>query len=350
MSFEFTAVPSLAAGYHPLLDVEQTEQAIAFIKGHFECRLAQSLGLRRVTAPLLLPSGSGINDDLNGVEAPVRFRVKALAGQEVEVVQSLAKWKRLRLSQLGLPPGRGLYADMNALRPDDALDALHSVYVDQWDWEKTIGVDDRRLDFLKTTVRTIYTVVRETEMAIAERYPVIQAWLPAEVTFVHAEDLERRHPDLTPAQREHRVAQEHGAVFVIGIGAALPGSGEPHDGRAPDYDDWITPNGHGLGLNGDLIVWYPPLARSVELSSMGIRVSPESLERQLQIRGCSARRDLFFHRQLLAGRLPLSIGGGIGQSRLCLCFLRKLHIGEVQAGVWPEETRRDCQAQGIPLL
>lgn len=349
MSFESTSVAQLTSA-PPILDVDETEQAIAAIKAHFERGLADALSLRRVTAPLLVPAGCGINDDLNGVEQPVRFGVKGLGGDQVEVVQSLAKWKRLMLHTHKVPLGRGLYTDMNALRPDEALDALHSIYVDQWDWERVIAVEDRHVAFLQEIVRRIYAVVRATETEVARLYPRVGQWLPDEVTFLHSEDLEARFPHLTPAQREHRVAEEHGAVFVIGIGAALPGSGMPHDGRAPDYDDWITPHARGRGLNGDLIVWYPPLGRSVELSSMGIRVSPESLAEQLALRGCEHRRAFEFHRRLLAGDLPFSIGGGIGQSRLCMYYLRKRHIGEVQAGVWPESMRRECRERGIVLL
>jgi len=347
MAFESTEIPGT---YAPLLDERETEKAIKLIKDFFEMALADALNLRRVTAPLFVAAGSGVNDDLNGVEAPVRFPVKGLGGQQVEVVQSLAKWKRLMLARLGLHPGEGLYTDMNAIRPDETLDSLHSIYVDQWDWERTIEEGNRNLGFLEAIVRKIYRVMRRTEAYVGDHYPEIGAWLPETITFVRAEELEERYPGLTPAERESRVARTHGAVFVIGIGAALPGSGAPHDGRAPDYDDWTTPNGAGLGLNGDIIVWYPPLQRALELSSMGIRVSPESLLRQLEMRGCTERQNLFFHRKLLAGRLPPSIGGGIGQSRLCMYFLRKAHIGEVHAGLWPEEMVEDCRARSILLL
>jgi aspartate--ammonia ligase len=347
MGFQHTSsrVPAVAT-----LDLWETEAAIKHIKDDFETGLAEALNLRRVTAPLVVPAGSGVNDDLNGVEVPVRFPVRGLGGQPVEVVQSLAKWKRLTLARLRVPPGQGIYTDMNAIRPDESLDPLHSVYVDQWDWERTIEGRDRTLEFLETIVSRIYGVIRRTEIRVGDRYPELDVWLPETMTFVHAEELERQYPHLTPAERERHVAEAHGAVFIIGIGADLPGSGVPHDGRAPDYDDWITPNGHGLGLNGDLVVWYPPLRCALELSSMGIRVTPDSLLHQLALRGCSDRRDLFFHRTLLEGALPLSIGGGIGQSRLCMFLLRKRHIGEVQAGVWPDAMVVTCRADGIELL
>lgn len=347
MAFEKTMIPET---YVPLLDMRETEKAIKIVKDFFEENLADALNLKRVTAPLFVPAGSGINDDLNGVEVPVRFPVRGLGGESVEVVQSLAKWKRLMLGKLGIHPGEGLYTDMNAIRPDEELDSLHSIYVDQWDWERTIDASQRDVEFLKTVVRKIYRVMRRTEAHICDRYPELGTWLPETITFVHAEDLEARYPELTPAAREHRIAEAHGAVFVIGIGAALPGSGLPHDGRAPDYDDWITPNGRGRGLNGDIIVWYPPLGRALELSSMGIRVSPASLREQLDIRGCAERQHLYFHRTLLGGSLPASIGGGIGQSRLCMYYLRKAHVGEVHAGIWPEDMAEACRARNVALL
>jgi aspartate--ammonia ligase len=329
--------------------MRETEKAIKLVKDFFEDALADALNLKRITAPLFVEAGSGINDDLNGVEAPVRFAVKALANRQVEIVQSLAKWKRLMLAKLDVHPGEGIYTDMNAIRPDEALDSLHSIYVDQWDWERTIRDEDRNLSFLKTIVQKIYRVLRRTEAAVVERYPELGTLLPDAITFVHTEELEARYPALTPAEREDRIAREHGAVFIIGIGAALA-SGEPHDGRAPDYDDWITPNGSGRGLNGDIIVWYPVLNRALELSSMGIRVNPDSLRRQLEIRGCEKRAELYFHRTLLDGLLPSSIGGGIGESRLCMYYLRKAHIGEVQAGIWPDAMIESCRDRNIALL
>jgi aspartate--ammonia ligase len=335
--------------YTPVLDVGETEKAIKLIKDFFQDNLADALNLKRVTAPLFVESGSGINDDLNGVEKPVSFRVRALGDREAEIVQSLAKWKRLALANLGVYPGEGIYTDMNAIRPDEELDNLHSIYVDQWDWERTMLEEERNPTFLKSIVQKIYRVLRRTELFIHEKYPEIGTLLPEEITFVHTEDLEAMYPSLSSSERENRAAETHGAVFVIGIGAPLA-SGEPHDGRASDYDDWITPNGRGRGLNGDIIVWYPVLGQAVELSSMGIRVSPETLRQQLKIRGCMERRSLYFHRKLLNGELPFSVGGGIGQSRLCMYFLRKAHIGEIQVALWPEAMRQDCRRKNILLL
>ena len=335
--------------YMPVLDMRETEKAIKMIKDFFEDNLADTLNLNRVTAPLFVEAGSGINDDLNGVERPVRFRVKDLGDREVEVVQSLAKWKRLTLAKLGIYPGEGIYADMNAVRPDEVLDNLHSIYVDQWDWEITMLEEERNVDFLKRIVRKIYRVMRRTELYVHEKYPEVGTELPKEITFVHSEALEERYPDLSPAERENRIAEEKGAVFVIGIGSPLK-NGKPHDGRAPDYDDWVTPNGRGLGLNGDIIVWYSVMGRALELSSMGIRVSPETLAEQLEIRSCTERRGLYFHQKLLAGELPLCVGGGIGQSRLCMYFLRKAHVGEIQAGLWPDAMKEDCLRNNIVLL
>lgn len=326
-----------------------TQQAIKLCKDTFEARLAGALNLQRVTAPLFVPAGTGINDDLNGVERPISFHAPALDGQRLEIVQSLAKWKRLELARLGMPPGAGIYTDMNAIRPEETLDELHSLYVDQWDWERVISAEDRTIAYLQGVVRAIYDTLLATAAHLREHFPTLPAFLPGEVTFLHAQELADRYPHLPPRQREDRAARQVGAVFVVGIGAPL-NDGHPHDGRAPDYDDWITPNGHGRGLNGDLLVYHPPLGRAVELSSMGIRVTPDSLLQQLEARGCPERRHLPFHRRLLAGELPLSIGGGIGQSRLCLVLLGKRHIGEVQAAVWPEEERQRCRQRGIDLL
>jgi len=336
-------------GYRSVLGVRETETAIKIIKDFFQDDLAAELNLSRVTAPLFVEAGTGINDDLNGVERPVSFAVKAMGGRKVEVVQSLAKWKRLALAELGIPEGEGIYADMNAIRPDEELDNLHSIYVDQWDWERAILASDRNLDELKRLVRKIYGVIRRTEAHICRRYPAIKRILPSEITFVFADELEELFPELSPGERENRIAREYRAVFIIGIGAPLRG-GKPHDGRAPDYDDWITANGKGRGLNGDIIIWYPVLRTAVELSSMGIRVDPESLKVQLHMTGTAQREELYYHRRLLAGELPLSIGGGIGQSRLCLFLLRKAHIGEIQAGIWPDEVRRMFRDRHITLL
>ena len=338
------------SSYRPLLDMHATERAIAEVKEFFQTNLAFELNLTRVTAPLFVLKGKGINDDLNGVEKPVSFPVKGIAGEEVEVVQSLAKWKRLALRDLDFSPGTGLYTDMNAIRPFEDLDQTHSVYVDQWDWEKVITREDRHLEYLKTAVRKIYDVIRRTERFIAYEFPILGPTLPEKITFFHAEELEHMYPDVSPRERETLICKEHGAVFIIGIGGPLERS-DCHDGRAPDYDDWITPTVNGCkGLNGDILVYNQVLATAYEISSMGIRVDPDSLRRQLEIRGCPERADLFFHRELLEGKLPLTMGGGIGQSRLCMFYLRKAHIGEIQASIWPEEMRLACRQQNIPLL
>jgi aspartate--ammonia ligase len=341
----------LKDGYKPLLGLRETEQAIKFIKDLFEDRLAQALNLQRVSAPLFLRKGSGVNDDLNGVEAKATFRVKDDNYSEAECLFSLAKWKRMMLADYGFRHGEGLYTDMNAIRPDEeCLDNLHSVYVDQWDWERIISPQERSLEFLKWVVARIYEVLKQTEQAVHWRYQDLQPSLPAEITFVHSEDLLAEYPNLGPRQREDQVARKYGAVFVIGIGGQLA-DGTLHDGRAPDYDDWITPTGNGRkGLNGDIILWYPLLERGFEISSMGIRVDPQTLVQQLDIRGVPQRRDFEWHRRLLKGELPLSVGGGIGQSRLCMFFLRKLHVGEVHAGIWPRDMVDQCRKAGISLL
>ncbi len=316
---------------HPLptLDFRETETAIRRIKVFFQDLLAAELNLLRVTAPLFVASGTGINDDLNGVERPVTFPIAALGGQQAEIVQSLAKWKRLKLAQHAFQPGEGLYTDMNAIRPDEELDALHSIYVDQWDWERVITSPERTVDFLHAMAQRVYRTIQRAEQYVGEIHPAIQPVLPETLPLFHTEELYRRFPDLSPQQREDRICEEHGAVFLRGIGAPLP-DGEPHDGRAPDYDDWSTPAPGGPGLNGDILVWHPRIGRAVELSSMGIRVDAGVLRRQLALRGAEDRAELMFHRRLLAGELPLTVGGGIGQSRLCLFFLRKTHIREVQ--------------------
>lgn len=340
----------IPAKYKQKLLPETTEIAIKTIKEGFQTELASALNLRRVTAPLFVLSGTGLNDDLNGVEHAVSFTIDAMGGAKAEVVHSLAKWKRAKLGAYDIAPGFGLYTDMNAIRTFEELDNLHSLYVDQWDWEKTITEADRNLDYLKATAEKIYNVVREIEKRIYRQFPHITPVLPEKLTFIHSEELLKRYPDLTPREREAKAAKKYGAIFLIGIGAPLS-NGEPHDGRAPDYDDWITPNSDGYtGLNGDLIFWDPVLETPFELSSMGIRVSPESLQKQLEQRGCTERRNLKFHRALLENRLPLSIGGGIGQSRLCMFILQKAHIGEVQASIWPEEQIEACKAAGINLL
>jgi aspartate--ammonia ligase len=346
MSYHLT-VPK---DYRPALSVLEIEEGIKSIKDFFQTNLAQALNLVRVTAPLFVRSGTGVNDDLNGVEQPVRFTVTESDNDQVEIVQSLAKWKRMALARYGFDNGRGLYTDMNAIRPDEVLDNLHSIYVDQWDWEKAIDPSERTVETLEEAVRAIYDVIRRTEFFVAAHYSAIQPVLPEHITFVTTEELEARYPELSPAEREDRIVREHRAVFILGIGADLPG-GEPHDGRAPDYDDWITerPDG-GRGLNGDIVLWHPVLDRAFEISSMGIRVDPETLRTQLAIHGAEERAEMDFHRMLLDGRLPQTMGGGIGQSRLCMFFLRAAHVGEVAVGIWPPEMERECSAANIFLL
>ena len=343
-------VPS---GYKPLLNPRQTEGAIKEIKDFFQMDLASELRLRRVTAPLFVKQGTGINDDLNGVERAVRFPVKDMEGTVCEIVHSLAKWKRLTLAEYHIEPGYGIYTDMNALRADEELHNIHSLYVDQWDWERVMYEGQRTPAFLKDIVRRIYSTLLRTEYMVCEKYPSIKPVLPDEIHFIHAEQLRRRFPDLSPKEREDAVCREYGAVFVIGIGCAL-GDGSKHDGRSADYDDWSTPgeyDGETLpGLNGDILVWNPVLEHSFELSSMGIRVDSEALTRQLSIAGEEHKASLYFHQKLINGELPQSIGGGIGQSRLCMFFLRKAHIGEIQASVWPEEMRSICSQNNIPLI
>ena len=337
-------------GYKSLLSPKDTEKAIKLTKDTFEKELASSLRLTRLTSPLFVASGSGINDDLNGVEKPVSFSVTALGGMKMEIVQSLAKWKRMALADYGYPVGRGIYTDMNALRPDDTVDAIHSVYVDQWDWEKVISEDERNLEALKATVREIYAAIKRTSFMLCETYSALEDYLPDEITFIHSEDLESEYPSLSPQQREREAARKYGAVFIIGIGYPLS-KGEPHSLRAPDYDDWSTLSKEGYhGLNGDIIVYDRVRNDSLELSSMGIRVNKESLLRQLEMKGLNERKDLYWHKRLLNGEYPQTIGGGIGQSRLCMLLLHKCHIGEVQASVWSAETRREAKEKGIYLI
>ena len=316
----------------------------------FQDNLSAQLALLRVTAPMVVMTGTGINDDLNGVERPVRFPVKDMGERQAEVVHSLAKWKRLKLAELGTAPGRGIYTDMNALRPDEELDNIHSIYVDQWDWERVIRPEDRNLDFLKKMVRRIYEAIKVTENKLYVEFPQITPSLPEDIYFIHSEELLQMYPGLTPKERENEIVRRYGAVFIIGIGGELS-DGSVHDGRAADYDDWSTPNSDGFnGLNGDILLWNPILESAFEVSSMGIRVSPESLERQLAIRGQEWKKELFFHKRLLAGMLPACIGGGIGQSRLCMYLLRKAHIGEIQSSLWPDDMRIACAAAGIELV
>ena len=334
-------------GYKPLLSQHETEKAIKAAKDIFERELSGALRLSRVTSPLFVPSGSGINDDLNGIEAPVSFSVKNLSGEKMEIIQSLAKWKRMALADYSVKSGRGIYTDMNALRPDDDIDAIHSIYVDQWDWEKVMKDDERNLDYLKATVRNIYSAIKRTAFLLEEDFRVLHDTLPENITFVHTEDAAAEYPSLTPQERERELAKRYGAVFLIGIGYGNP----PHSGRAPDYDDWSTETENGRhGLNGDIIVWDTVRNDSLELSSMGIRVNKEALLRQLEIRNCMERKDLYWHKRLLAGDYPQTIGGGIGQSRLCMFLLHKAHVGEVQASVWPESARSEAKSHGFNLL
>jgi len=331
-------------------DKLKTEEAICFIKDRFAKRLALDLNLINVSAPIAVLDGTGINDDLNGIEKPVSFSIKGLIGQKALIVQSLAKWKRVRLKEFNIEAGKGLLTDMRAIRPDEDLSPIHSMYVDQWDWEKHILPEDRALNYLKSTVECIFEALKATERDIIKMYPELTPELPDKIYFIHAEELLKEFPDLTVKQRETKIAQRFGAVFVIGIGANLS-NGKPHDGRAPDYDDWSTMNEEGyFGLNGDIILWNPVLMSAFEISSMGIRVNKEALEKQLEMRGCTDRKELLFHKMLLNNQLPLSIGGGIGQSRLCMYFLKKSHIGEVQSSIWPEGVIQQVKEKGLNFL
>lgn len=340
----------LPENYSPKLDIKQTEKAIKLVKDFFEQNLASELRLRRVTAPLFVLRGTGINDDLNGIERPVAFPIKSMNDSVAEVVQSLAKWKRLALADYNIEKGYGLYTDMNAIRPDEDLDNLHSLYVDQWDWERSMNMQDRNLDFLKKVVKKIYSIFKRIEYIVYENYPIIEPNLPEEIKFVHAEELLAMYPGLTPKEREDAYLKEHKAAFIIGIGNVLE-NGEPHDGRAPDYDDWSTETVNGYkGLNGDIMLWNDILDRAFEISSMGIRVDIEALNRQLKIRNAEPRKELMFHKRLLNNELPLSIGGGIGQSRLCMYFLRKAHVGEIQSSIWPPDMVKECREHKIHLV
>ncbi|AHM62458.1 asparagine synthetase AsnA [Flammeovirgaceae bacterium 311] len=334
----------------PALSPLALELAIELVKTEFSSQLARHLNLYKVTAPMFVKKGTGVNDDLNGTEKAVSFSAPALDGCTVEIVHSLAKWKRMKLGQLGLQIGEGIYTDMRAIRADEVLSPLHSLYVDQWDWEKVISPADRRLDTLKATVHSIYGAMKATAETLRNKFADIVPQLPEEITFVHAEELEAKYPQLTPKQREDEITRALGAVFLIGIGGTLPG-GEPHDGRAPDYDDWSTPSPEGFkGLNGDILVWNAVLGRSFELSSMGIRVDALTLKRQLDLAGCPEKSSLGFHSALLAGKLPQTMGGGIGQSRMCMFLLGRKHIGEVQVSLWPDEMLGACATEGVNLL
>ncbi len=330
----------LPQGYRSLLNTRQTQIAIKKVKDFFERDLAIQLDLTRVTAPLFVRRDTGLNDTLNGVERPVGFDIRGIDG-DCEIVHSLAKWKRYALKEYGFACGEGLYTDMNAIRRDEETDNLHSVFVDQWDWERIITKEERTEETLKSTVRKIYAALRHTEKYIADDYAFASRLLPEQITFVTTQELEDRYPALPPKERELAAVREHGAIFLMQIGGALR-SGKPHDGRAPDYDDWT--------LNGDIIVYYELLDTALELSSMGIRVDEAALLRQLEERGCPERASLPFHRALLQGELPYTVGGGIGQSRICMFFLHKAHIGEVQSSVWDERTRLSCERAGIVLL
>ena len=328
-------------GYTAPLTIRETEVAIKEIKDHFERALAKSLHLTRVSAPLFVKPESGLNDNLNGVERPVAFGIKEQNDTPVEIVQSLAKWKRYALKRYGFHSGEGLYTDMNAIRRDEDTDNIHSIYVDQWDWEKVISKEERNMETLQYTVRKVYAALRETEEYISRRYNYIDPILPEEITFITSQELENLYPSSTPKEREYKIVKEKGAIFISQIGKELI-SGEKHDGRAPDYDDWE--------LNGDIIVYYPVLDIALELSSMGIRVDEEALARQLNLAGCPERAELDFQKALLNHELPYTIGGGLGQSRICMYCLRKAHIGEVQSSTWPEEIVDIAFANGIQLL
>ena len=332
----------LPKDYHPTLTIRDTEAAIVLIRETFQDRLAEGLGIQRMSAPMFVEKDTGLNDNLNGVERPVAFDMKAIPGDTIEVVHSLAKWKRLALKKYGFGMHQGLYTNMNAIRRDEDLDNFHSIYVDQWDWEKVISKSERNLDTLEVTVNQIFQAIKETEKEVAARYPSSTYRLADHVSFITTQELEDRWPELSPEEREDKIAQEEKAVFIMKIGDKLKRSGKPHDGRAPDYDDWE--------LNGDLVFWYEPLQRKLEISSMGIRVSEESMREQLKKAGCEDRASLPFHKMILNGELPYSIGGGIGQSRLCMLLLGKAHIGEVQASIWPEDMLKKCEEDHMQIL
>lgn len=327
--------------YHSPLDIRETEIGIKTVKDHFERALAKALNLTRVSAPLFVKPESGLNDNLNGVERPVSFGIKEQQDEEAEIVHSLAKWKRMALKRYHFLPGEGLYTDMSAIRRDEDTDNLHSIYVDQWDWERIIKKEERTEETLRTIVKKVYEALKETERFMAYKYEYIQPFLPNEIFFITSQDLEDKYPGLSPKEREYEITKEKGAVFIMQIGGVLA-SGERHDGRAPDYDDWK--------LNGDIIVYYPVLDVALELSSMGIRVDANSLREQLLEAGCEERAKLTFQKMLLDGELPYTIGGGIGQSRICMFYLRKAHIGEVQSSLWPEDAMKTAEEFGIHML
>jgi len=338
-------------GYRDMLEgVKNTEKAIKLVKDMFQSNLSAQLSLLRVTAPMVVMKGTGINDDLNSIERPVTFPIKELNDSPAEVVHSLAKWKRLKLAEMEMSHGCGIYTDMNALRPDEELDNIHSIYVDQWDWERVITNDERTVAFLKKIVRRIYEAIKVTENRLYIEFPDIVPILPEDIFFIHAEELLKMYPDKSAKERENEITKKYGAVFIMGIGHPMT-NGELHDGRAADYDDWSTLNEEGFrGLNGDLLLWNPVLEIALEISSMGIRVNEKSMRYQLEMRGQTERENLYFHKKLLNGELPLTIGGGIGQSRLCMFLLRKAHVGEIQCSIWPEEMREECKQAGIFLV
>ncbi len=338
-------------GYKSILNLRETEKGIKLVKDYFEIGLARELNLQRVSAPRFVECGKGINDDLNGIEKKISFQVKYDSNINAEIVFSLAKWKRMTLANYGFGVGEGLYCDMDAIRPDEVvLDNLHSIYVDQWDWEVAINKEDRTLNFLEKTVKKIYTVMKDTEQMIYRKYSEIKPTLPEDITFIHTEDLLKEYPNLTSKEREDKISEKYGAVFLSGIGGKL-NDGTIHDNRAPDYDDWSTIAVKGKkGLNGDIILWNPVIKKAFELSSMGVRVDKETMLKQLKIRNVEERAGLEWHKRLLAGEFPESIGGGIGQSRLCMFFLCKAHIGEVQSSVWPKSMIEYCKNYNINLL
>ena len=331
----------IPVNYRSEFNLYETQEAIKTIKDFFQQALSEQLTLLRVTAPLFVTPESGLNDNLNGVERPVAFDIKEQNGQIAEIVHSLAKWKRYALKKYGFHPGEGLYTDMNAIRRDEVTDNIHSIFVDQWDWEKIILKEQRNKDTLKEVVRKVYKAIKKTEKYMSIRYDYIEEILPKEIFFITSEELAEMYPGYTSKEREDKIAKLKGAVFIMGIGHEMA-NGERHDGRAPDYDDW--------NLNGDIIVWYPLLNRSLELSSMGIRVDKDALEAQLKISGCEDRAELPFQKAVIDGQLPFTVGGGIGQSRLCMFYLRKAHIGEVQCSIWPEDMRKEAEYRGIKLL
>lgn len=332
---------TVSGGHKSKLDIMNTQIAINEVKDYFESKLSEFLDLTRVSSPLIVPGGKGINDNLNGVERMVAFTALDIEEPRIEVVQSLAKWKRVALQKFGFATGEGLYTNMNAIRRDEKIDNLHSVYVDQWDWEKVIDKGDRNIHTLKSEVKKIYQAIKVTELHMSKFHPALEATLPEDIYFISTQELEDLYPDLNPKQREDEITKKYGAVFIMEIGGVLQ-SGDKHDGRSPDYDDWK--------LNGDIVVWNPTLQRAFEISSMGIRVDPETLLQQLEVSGNEERAGLYFHQNIINGTLPQSIGGGIGQSRLCMFLLKKLHIGEVQASVWNEETLIECKEKNIHLF